>query len=114
MSGTKTIDLGEARTSQAAKVFSGRERGKYWRQHFGLDRLDHDDDTQVIVSIPEDILSINLSFFLSLFGESVRLLGKEDFSQKYRFKCDPSLLPLIEQGIEQALKKSSVLALAFA
>lgn len=113
MSGTKKIDLGSARTSTAAKVFSGRERGKYWRQKFALDQLDRE-DTQVIVSIPEDILSINLSFFLSLFGESVRSLGKEEFAHKYQFKCNTSLMPLIEQGIEQAVKKSSVLALAFA
>ena len=37
MSETKRIDLGEARTSKEAKVYSGRERGKYWRQHFKLD-----------------------------------------------------------------------------
>jgi len=111
MSGAKRIDLGEARTSKEAKVYSGRERGKYWRQQFGLDRLDSD-DSSVEVLIPEDILSVNLSFFLSLFGESVRYLGSEGFRSKYHFNCDPSLLPLINQGIEQALKRSSVLAIA--
>lgn len=111
MNGTKRIDLGEARTSKEAKVYSGRERGKYWRQHFELDRLDHD-DSSVEVVIPEDILSINLSFFLSLFGESVRYLGSADFRAKYHFVCDPSLLPLIDQGIEQSLKRSSVLLTA--
>jgi len=108
MSDIRTINLDEARTSKNAKVFSGRERGRHWRREFGLDELDHN-DTQVVVSIPEDILSINLSFFLSLFGESVRFLGPEDFRQKYRFKCDPSLEPLIELGIVQALKRSSAL-----
>jgi hypothetical protein len=108
MSKTNTIDLGSARTSKEAKVFSGRDRGKYWRSAFRLDELDHDDSV-VEVSIPDDILSINLSFFLSLFGESVRFLGKDGFRQKYLFKCEPSLMPLIDQGIEQAVKKSSVL-----
>ena len=108
MNNVKKIDLDVARTSREAKVFSGRERGKHWRREFGLDELDHDDSI-VEVLIPEDILSINLSFFLSLFGESVRYLGEEDFRRKYKFVCDPSLVPLVEQGIEQALKRSSVL-----
>ncbi len=108
MSGITKIDLDRARTSKGARVYSGRERGKYWRKEFRLDALDHDDSI-VDVVIPEDILSINLSFFLNLFGESVRYLGEEDFRRKYRFVCEPSLIPLIDQGIEQAMKRSSVL-----
>jgi hypothetical protein len=108
MSENRMIDLNKARTSKDAKVFSGRERGKYWRQQFRLDELDRGQGN-VVVLVPEDILSINLSFFLSLFGESVRLLGPDEFRHKYEFSSDPSLKPLIEQGIEQALKKSNVL-----
>lgn len=111
MSGTKIVDLNEARTSNEAKVFSGRERGKYWRDRFNLNEVDRDNG-HVCVDVPEDILSINLSFFLSLFGESVRFLGRDGFIRKYEFRCKPSLRPLIEQGIDQALKKSSVLAIA--
>jgi hypothetical protein len=104
----KTIDLDQARTSKNAKVFSGRERGKYWRRQFRLDELDRADH-RVTVVVPDDILALNLSFFLSLFGESVRFLGPEGFRDKYEFRCDPSLNPQIEQGVEQALKKSNVL-----
>ncbi len=107
----KVIDLEEARTSKQAKVISGRERGKYWRRQFGIDRLDFSDEP-VQVRIPQDVFSINLSFFLSLFGESVRRLGKEEFQKKYEFRCDPLLRPLIDQGIEQATKTSSILARA--
>lgn len=104
----KRIDLNDARTSREAKVFSGRSRGKYWRERFRLDELDTS-DTPVTVVIPGDIFSINLSFFLSLFGQSVRTLGKERFLQKYRFECDPDLKQMIEQGVDQALKRSSAL-----
>jgi hypothetical protein len=107
----RAIDLEDARTSKQAKVFSGRERGKYWRKHFGIDELDSSDE-EVLVKIPRDVFSINLSFFLSLFGESVRRLGKEEFQKKYKFQCDPLLKPLIDQGIEQATKTSSVFARA--
>ncbi len=104
-----TVDLNKARTSKDAKVFAGRERGKHWREQFRLDELDQKDDVVQVV-IPEDIIAINISFFLSMFGKSVRTLGKERFRAHYQFKCDPDLLPLIDLGIEQAVKTSSALA----
>ncbi len=108
MKETAKIDLEKARSSREAKVFSGREKGKYWREYFKLDQLDENAD-KIEVVIPEDIFAINLSFFLSLFGESVRHLGREGFVEKYKFVADPVLQPLIEQGINQALKRSSAL-----
>jgi hypothetical protein len=104
----RVIDLGEARTSPAAKVFAGRQRGKYWREHFKLDELDTVSES-VRILIPEDIISLNISFFLNLFGDSIRRLGKEKFIIHYRFESDPILQPLIDQGIDQALKRSSAL-----
>ena len=105
----KIIDLNLARTSTQAKVFAGRERGKYWRRQFKLDEIDTLDDI-VNVLIPEDIISLNISFFLNLFGDSVRRLGREGFKAHYHFQSDPILEPAIKQGIEQALKRSSALA----
>ncbi len=102
------IDLNVARTSPEAKVFAGRERGKYWRERFKLDELDSSSEP-VRVVIPADIVSLNISFFLNLFGKSIRLLGREGFTAHYIFESDPVLRPLIEQGIEQALKRSSAL-----
>ena len=108
MSNSKVIDLNEARTSPAAKVFAGRERGKYWRTRFRLDELDKSEEPVTVV-IPEDVISLNISFFLNLFGESIRRLGREEFIAHYHFKSDPVLEPSIAQGIEQALKRSSAL-----
>jgi hypothetical protein len=104
----EVIDLGEARSSQEAKVFSGRQRGKHWRRVFGLDHLDRQPGT-IVVKIPRDVFSVNMSFFLGLFGESVRGLTREGFEAKYQFDCDPVLLPSIRQGVERALKESSAL-----
>jgi hypothetical protein len=104
----KTIDLNQARTSPQAKVFAGRERGKYWRDYFKIDDLDQVPE-QVDVLIPPDILSLNISFFLNLFGKSIRFLGRDQFVAHYVFRVDPVLQPLIDQGIEQALKRSSAL-----
>ena len=102
------IDLNEARTSPAAKVFAGRERGKFWRIKFKIDELDEAPEA-VRVIVPEDILSLNISFFLNLFGDSIRKLGKDGFKAHYLFENDPVLTPVIDQGIEQALKRSSAL-----
>jgi hypothetical protein len=103
-----TVDLSKARTSKEAKVFAGRERGKHWRTEFRLDDLDMT-SVPVQVVIPEDIIAINISFFLSMFGKSVRNLGKEGFRAHYKFQCNADLLPLIDLGIEQAVKSSSAL-----
>jgi hypothetical protein len=102
------IDLNQARTSPAAKVFAGRERGKYWRAKFKLDELDTVAEP-ITVLIPEDVISLNISFFLNLFGDSIRKLGRETFTAHYLFKSDPVLQPVIAQGIDQALKRSSAL-----
>jgi hypothetical protein len=103
-----TVDLAKARTSKDAKVFAGRERGKHWRSAFQLDDLDQTRDA-VDVVIPDDIIAVNISFFLSMFGKSVRTLGKEGFRQHYKFHCSEDLIPLIDLGIEQAVKTSSAL-----
>lgn len=108
MSNTNVINLGDARTSPAAKVFAGRERGKYWRARFKLNELD-DSLEPVRVVVPDDILSLNISFFLNLFGDSIRRLGRDKFREHYVFEHDPILGPVIAQGVEQALKRSSAL-----
>ncbi len=103
-----TVDLAKARTSKDAKVFAGRERGKHWRVEFRLDDLDKSPEP-IKVLIPTDILAVNISFFLSMFGKSVRELGTERFRQHYKFVCNEDILPLIDLGIEQAVKSSSAL-----
>ena len=108
MTNTNTIDLAEVRTSPESRVFSGRERGLAARQRFNIPRLDRD-ASLVKVVIPADTYSMNMSFFLGMFGESVRVLGRDGFRRKYQFESDPVHLESIEEGIARALKDSSVL-----
>ncbi len=108
MTNIDRIDLGEARTSADSKVFSGRERGLAARLKFALDRFDKE-GREVIVAIPRDTYSMNLSFFLGMFGDSVRALGADVFRKRYHFDADPVLLQSIGEGIVRALKESSVL-----
>ena len=107
MSMEETIDLNDARTSRESRVLSGRPRGEECRQLFDVASLD-DQPAKVTVRIPQDIYSMNTSFFLGLFGESVRALGKEGFREKYRFDCDPIHNDTIADGVERALKESDI------
>ena len=91
------------------KIFSGRDKGENARKNFNLDKLDLKEDEIVNVFIPEEIWSINSSFFLGCFGPSVRKLGEDGFREKYVFNCGSIILKNIEDGISRALKTSNPL-----
>ena len=52
-------------------VLSGRELGYQIRTKMNLDKVDIDGKKYKII-FPKNIISISTSFFLALFGESVR------------------------------------------
>lgn len=106
MSSEQIVDLEKYRSS-GARVFAGRDRGREVRKKAGLDRLDASEDI-VWVDVPEDTFSINSSFFLGLFGDSIRRLGATDFRRKYQFR-GKSIVRLVESGIAEALNRESPL-----
>ena len=67
-----------------AKVFTGRDRGKAVREKSKLDEIEASYDSVNII-VPEDIYSINPSFFEELFVNVVKKLGKNDFLKKFKF-----------------------------
>jgi hypothetical protein len=99
-----TIDLSKARSAQEVDVLAGRDKGEYWRGQFSIDALDRTEG-EVRVHVPNDLSLLSLSFFLNLFGKSVRMFGREAFLAKYRFEGNTALDPQIEKGISQALKR---------
>lgn len=101
------IDLGRYR-GKNSRVFSGREEGKRVRHQLGIDKYDSKQQPVTIV-IPEDTLSFNTSFFLGMFGNSIRSLGEEAFRNVYSFECKPIIQKSIEDGITRALKRSQPL-----
>jgi hypothetical protein len=102
------IDLNEVRNPPNSGLLSGRDSGLAARARFGVSKLDASPGT-VTVIIPDEVFSMNTSFFLGLFGESVRSLGEIQFRRKYVFHCDEEIhRPTIERGIEKALKESSI------
>ncbi len=101
----KIIVLGET----GCKVLSGRSLGAKDRIKFSLDKLDVS-PVQVYIKIPYEMYSVNSSYFLALFGKSIRTLGKDGFLSKYKFECTNIIRQqCIEQGILDALKTTSIL-----
>lgn len=99
-----TLDLGAFR-SKGTKVFAGRGRGRAVRKAVRLEQLDAE-GASVRVVVPEDTYAVNTSFFLGLFGDSIRALGSELFRERYRFE-GRDISRVVEDGIEEALRVSS-------
>ena len=75
------VDLGKHRNGR--HVLSGTEKGKETRNAEGLLALDP--ETQVTVHVPEDVFSVNMSFFLGMFEILIYRLGDEGFRKMYTF-----------------------------
>lgn len=94
-----TIDLSKYLNEN--KVFSGKDFGMKVRKELDLDGLD-ETGIIAIIDIPSDTISLNLSFFLGLFGPSIRKLNKCGFACKYIFKYDNDII--IETGLEKGIE----------
>jgi hypothetical protein len=97
---THRIDLSAYRTP-GVRVFAGRERGREVRLAAELDRLDQLPDVVEIV-VPEDVFSVNSSFFLAMFGPSIRTLGEAGFRRKFTFS-GKSVDRVLNDSIREAL-----------
>ena len=90
------------------KVLSGRNLGAEARKFFSLDLLDAQKNT-VEFTVPDDVYSVNSSFFSSLFQKSIKLLGEKEFRERYLFDCDDIIRLNIENGIMNITKTLDLL-----
>lgn len=93
------VDLGNYQ-DKSVRVFAGRDRGAEVRKAAKLDDLDKSPES-VEVHVPEETFAVNSSFFLAMFGPSIRFL-KEAFQKKYRF-TGKNISETVESGIKDAL-----------
>ena len=70
-----------------SKVFTGRDRGADVRAASKIDTIEKQYN-EVKIIIPDNIYSINPSFFEELFVNVVRKLGKDDFLKKFKFSSE--------------------------
>ena len=67
-----------------SKVFTGRDKGEYVRKNSRIDELEAAYD-HVRIIIPDNVYSINPSFFEEFLVNVVSKLGKERFLEKFEF-----------------------------
>ena len=94
------VDLGKYQEKDV-RVFAGRGRGASARAATNLDALDKTPD-EVEVHVPVETFAMNSSYFLAMFGNSIRSLGAEAFRKKYRF-TGKDITETVESGIKDAL-----------
>ena len=86
---------------ESKKVLAGRTNGEDIRKKINLEKIE--------IIIPNDVFSFNSSYFLGMFGESVKKLGKEKFEEKYQFNTkNESIRMNIKDGIDEALNNVDV------
>jgi hypothetical protein len=93
-----------------SKVFTGRDRGEYVRKQSKLDEIANKFEDVYFV-IPDNIYSINPSFFEELFVNVVQKFKKEGFLKRFHFIAEgqepyPYEKPLNE-AIERILREST-------
>ena len=107
---TDNIDITIDFSRLGGPVYVGREKGARVRSRFDLDSVDTSEKI-VKVNVPKETYSINSSFFLGLFGKSIKRAGSaEAFFDKYVFDMPEHLRSSIESSVSRALfEKSSLL-----
>jgi hypothetical protein len=110
-----TINLEDYRVKDSqkniiSKVFTGRDRGAYVRDESKIDEIEANND-RINIIIPNNIYSINPSFFEELFDHVVLKLGKEKFLEKFRFESqgDYEYQRPLEEAIERILRKKTAI-----
>ncbi|MDP2572888.1 hypothetical protein Q8W40_11900 [Vibrio penaeicida] len=86
-------------------TYIGRDKGEAVRKNFKLDELEMADCLEKVrVNIPPETYNINSSFFLGLFGKSIRKAGSEEnFLAVFDFQTHGKTYQVIKRSIERAL-----------
>lgn len=103
------INLLEYRGNNSS-VFTGRTEGKLVRKKLKLSEKDKDNVIYEVI-IPKDTTSINSSFFLGLFFESIKTLGSiEKFEKKYVFVVeeeDAEWKAILERNLAECRRRAN-------
>jgi hypothetical protein len=113
LSKENTINLEDFRVKdgqRVSKVFTGRDRGKSVREKSKIDEVEAKYE-EVNIVIPDNIYSINPSFFEEFLVNVVKKLGKEEFLKKFKFASegDYEFESPLYQAIDRILKNQTAL-----
>jgi len=103
------INLKKYLSSETQKYFNGRPEGKDARNSLKLDEKDKKKE-RITFSIDADLVGMNVSFFLGLFGPTILQCGINDFKERYNFKYATKEVETLfkkdfEYGIKAALRE---------
>ncbi len=100
----------DKQTKYKSKVFTGRDRGIDVRNLSNLDELERSNE-HIIVEVPEDIYSINPSFFEEFFKNVVNKLGREKFMEKFELRSngDYDFQEELMEAIDRILNDSTAI-----
>lgn len=100
----------EKHRTKGSKIFTGRDRGEFVRKASKIDELELE-NTEITIVIPDNLYSINPSFFEELFVNVVSKLGRKGFYEKFKFKNSGNynyLKPLTE-AVDRILREKTAL-----
>lgn len=102
----KVIDIRRFRGNNS-DTYTGRPEGELARRALNLDEVDRT-AMPVTVVIPRGTTSINPSFFLGLFYDSIKYLGGvRPFTERYTFDYedkDPEIQGILNGNIDEAYR----------
>ena len=85
-------------------TYTGRPDGERARAQLKIDEREDEPDVEFHVDIPISTYNINSSYFLGLFGNSIRKAGTRDkFLDKFQFETHGKEHKVIDRGIQRAL-----------
>lgn len=105
-----TIDLSEFTNPQETALV-GRINGEklleeFQKKNIIFNQLEKEND-KIHIKIPENIITINKSFFLGWLETRVQELGKNGFIKIYDFETTPHIKEKISEHIDAALLSAS-------
>ena len=88
-------------------AFVGRQNGFNYQQKLKEKNVSfknlENEYQKIVIKIPENIISMNKSFFLALWAERVLELGQESFEKRYIFETSEHIKKKIKSHIQAAL-----------
>jgi hypothetical protein len=97
--------------SDSARIFAGRDRGASVRDAAQIADFEKSKSDTLEVRVPDGTFAVTSSFFLALFGETIRRLGEEAFRARVQFTGRP-IGRVVDQAIWEALEAAKPFKLA--
>ncbi|KPZ73475.1 hypothetical protein AN944_00059 [Shewanella sp. P1-14-1] len=86
------------------RVYVGRPDGVLARKYFKIDEYEQEKNFPVEIFFPDNARTLTSSFFLGMFGNSVRTAGsKEGFLTRFKFTANSQIMAEVDAGISEAL-----------